>query len=152
VTSLSLFVCFLSRLFPGHLPGFVMATRSLARARVAAPSTLLRTSLPPRTFTSQSQSYGRLFRVTLPLRASQSRHSIHRTARRSYAATAPAPVPAPAPKKRFRFLRWTYRLTLLTGLGLAGTICYNIYTLTHPVEQIEPDPDKKTLVILGTWS
>lgn len=29
-------------------------------------------------------------------------------------------------------------------------MAYNIYTLGHPVEQIDPDPDKKTLVILGT--
>jgi len=47
-------------------------------------------------------------------------------------------------------LRWAYRLTLLTGVGLTGWLAYSIYTLGHPVEQVEPDPDKKTLVILGT--
>lgn len=31
-----------------------------------------------------------------------------------------------------------------------GAISYNLYTLRHPAEQFEPDPSKKTLVILGT--
>lgn len=71
-------------------------------------------------------------------------------ARRSY---APEPVPAaPTPKKkRFRFLRWTYRLTILSTLGLTGYLGYRIYLLRHPAEQIEPDPSKKTLVILGAF-
>jgi NADH:ubiquinone reductase (non-electrogenic) len=38
---------------------------------------------------------------------------------------------------------------LLTGVGLTGWLAYNIYTISHPVEQVEPDPDKKTLVVLG---
>lgn len=38
---------------------------------------------------------------------------------------------------------------MLAGLGLAGDVAYNIYSLRHPAEQLEPDPEKKTLVILG---
>lgn len=57
---------------------------------------------------------------------------------------------APRPKKRFRFLRWTFRLTLLSGLGLTGYLAYGIYLQRHPEEQFPPDPNKKTLVILGT--
>lgn len=42
-----------------------------------------------------------------------------------------------------------WRLTLLTGIGLVGNMGYSIYTLRNPTEQFEPDPSKKTLVILG---
>lgn len=44
-----------------------------------------------------------------------------------------------------------WRLTLLTGVGLAGNMAYSIYNLRHPAEQFEPDPSKKTLVILGKF-
>lgn len=53
------------------------------------------------------------------------------------------------PKRRFRFFRWAWRLTLLTGLGLTGYVGYNVYLLRHPADQFDPDPSKKTLVILG---
>ncbi|QDS75991.1 hypothetical protein FKW77_004383 [Venturia effusa] len=59
----------------------------------------------------------------------------------------------PLPKKRgaFRsFLRWTWRLTYLSAIGGAVYVGYGIWELRHPVEQEEPSPDKKTLVILGT--
>jgi len=81
-----------------------------------------------------------------PLRSGQ---SVSRIARRGYADAAPTPLPAPKPKKRFRALRWAWRLTWLSGLGLTGALAYSIYELRHPVEQAEPDPEKKTLVILG---
>ncbi|QKX64177.1 uncharacterized protein TRUGW13939_11350 [Talaromyces rugulosus] len=80
-----------------------------------------------------------------PLRSSP----IQPALRRAYADAAAA-APSPAPKKRFRFFRWAYRLTVLSGLGLTGYLGYSIYILRHPEEQIEPDPSKKTLVILGT--
>ncbi|KAJ5147293.1 External alternative NADH-ubiquinone oxidoreductase [Penicillium atrosanguineum] len=76
--------------------------------------------------------------------------SISRVARRGYADAAPTPSPAPKPKKRFRFLRWSWRLTWLSSLGVTGALAYSIYSLRHPVEQLEADPSKKTLVILGT--
>ncbi|KAJ6160606.1 External alternative NADH-ubiquinone oxidoreductase [Penicillium chermesinum] len=41
-------------------------------------------------------------------------------------------------------------LDWMTSLGLAGVLAYSIYDLRHPVDQIEPDPSKKTLVVLGT--
>jgi NADH:ubiquinone reductase (non-electrogenic) len=84
------------------------------------------------------------------LRSSRnSQQTIQRTARRAYADAAPAP--APKPRRRFRFLRWTWRLTLLAGVGLAGNLAYNIYDQRHPIEQFVPDPSKKTLVILGKF-
>ncbi|KAI9790821.1 MAG: NADH:ubiquinone oxidoreductase [Peltula sp. TS41687] len=58
---------------------------------------------------------------------------------------------APVRRRRARFvLRWLWRLTLLSLLGGAGVLGYQIYRLRYPIEQVDPDPDKKTLVILGT--
>ncbi|CRG83096.1 NADH dehydrogenase [Talaromyces islandicus] len=79
-----------------------------------------------------------------PLRSSS---IVQPALRRAYADAA---APSPAPKKRFRFFRWAYRLTVLSGLGLTGYLAYSIYLLRHPEEQFEPDPSKKTLVILGS--
>ena len=41
------------------------------------------------------------------------------------------------------------RLTYLSVLGLVGAVAYDGYKDRHPDEQFIPDPDKKTLVILG---
>lgn len=120
-----------------------MAIRSVwTRTRLTAPSTLL-LSQSRRSLSSQSRQN---LRLTSPLSSRHLRQPIHGSFRRAYADAAPAPKP----KKRFRPLRWAYRLTLLTGVGLTGWLAYSIYTLGHPVEQVEPDLDKKTLVILGT--
>jgi len=63
-----------------------------------------------------------------------------------------AAIPEPKPKKRFRILKNAWRLTWgLTFLG-AGWLAYSIYETRFPQEQIEPDPAKKTLVILGMFS
>ncbi|KAJ5130674.1 FAD-dependent pyridine nucleotide-disulfide oxidoreductase [Penicillium bovifimosum] len=83
-----------------------------------------------------------------PLRSTQISQSVSRVARRSYADAAPSP--APKPKKRFRALRWAWRLTWLSAIGLTGTVAYSIFELRQPPEQSPPDPSKKTLVILGT--
>lgn len=72
-----------------------------------------------------------------------------RTWRRAYADDATSAPPPPKPKKRFRLLRWAWRLTWLAGIGLTGAVAYSVYSLRHPEEQYEPDPKKKTLVILG---
>ncbi|KAL6895295.1 hypothetical protein HDV57DRAFT_479078 [Trichoderma longibrachiatum] len=66
--------------------------------------------------------------------------------RRAYADEAPKPKPG----KLRRTFRWAWRLTYLSALGLVGYTAYNIYEDRHPDEQYEPDPSKKTLVILGT--
>ncbi|MCJ1401208.1 NADH:ubiquinone oxidoreductase [Xylographa trunciseda] len=66
--------------------------------------------------------------------------------RRSYADTI-----SPVTKRRGRgFFRWTWRLTYLSAIGGTAYLAYNIYTLRTPQEQFDPDPSKKTLVVLGT--
>ncbi|EAW07648.1 alternative NADH-dehydrogenase [Aspergillus clavatus NRRL 1] len=111
---------------------------------MVSPAVMQLTSLSRRSLSTRSQFIARSSR---PLRSGNfSRQPVQRTFRRSYADAAPAPKP----KKRFRFLRWTWRLTWLSGVGLAGALVYSIYEQRHPIEQINPSPDKKTLVILGT--
>ncbi|GKZ69834.1 NADH:ubiquinone oxidoreductase [Aspergillus niger] len=112
------------------------------RSRMASPSAAMQlSSLSRRSLSTRPQ----LLRSARPLRQQQ----FQRSTRRSYADAAPA-APTPKPKKRFRFLRWTWRLTWLSTIGAAGALAYSVYELRHPVEQIKPDPTKKTLVILGT--
>ncbi|RAK97141.1 alternative NADH-dehydrogenase [Aspergillus ibericus CBS 121593] len=110
---------------------------------MASPSAAMQlSSLSRRSLSTRPQ----VLRSARSLRQQQ----FQRAARRSYADAAPAASPAPKPKKRFRFLRWTWRLTWLSTLGMAGALAYSVYELRHPVDQVIPDSEKKTLVILGT--
>jgi NADH:ubiquinone reductase (non-electrogenic) len=65
--------------------------------------------------------------------------------RRAYADEAPKPKPG----KLRRTFRWAWRLTYLSVLGVLGYTGYTIYLDRNPAEQLERDPSKKTLVILG---
>ena len=56
---------------------------------------------------------------------------------------------AKAKKGGFSILRWTWRLTCLSALGGIAYLGYGIYIMRHPADQPNPDPSKKTLVILG---
>ena len=73
------------------------------------------------------------------------RSSLQRTFRRSYADTKP--------QRYFRrsraTLRWLWRAVYLGAIGSVGYLGYTIYLLRTPSEQLEADPTKKTLVILG---
>lgn len=53
-------------------------------------------------------------------------------------------------KGSWRVLRWTWRITYLSTLGLLAYTAYGIWDSRNPAEQQEPDPNKKTLVVLGT--
>ncbi|KAI6784753.1 External alternative NADH-ubiquinone oxidoreductase-like protein [Emericellopsis cladophorae] len=66
--------------------------------------------------------------------------------RRAYADEAPKPKPG----KLRRTFRWAWRLTYLSVLGVLGYTGYVIYLDRNPAEQLERDPNKKTLVVLGT--
>lgn len=115
-----------------------------APLRMVSPSTM---QLSRRSLSARSQ----VLRAAQPLRAGGlSRQPFQRSFRRTYADAASSQ--APKPRKRFRFLRTLWRLTWLSGLGLTGALGYSIYQQRHPVEQFEPNPSKKTLVILGMRS
>ncbi|CAG8031570.1 unnamed protein product [Penicillium nalgiovense] len=119
-----------------------MAGNTLA-IRKMAPSIMQLSSM-----TRRSMSTSQLALRAKPMRSTTVSQSASRIARRGYADAAPSP--APKPKKRFRALRWAWRLTWLSAIGLTGTVAYSIFELRQPPEQITPDPSKKTLVILGT--
>ncbi|EME86178.1 uncharacterized protein MYCFIDRAFT_88293 [Pseudocercospora fijiensis CIRAD86] len=53
-------------------------------------------------------------------------------------------------KKRAGFFRWTWRITYVLLIGGLIYTGYNIYQDRYPEEQHPPDPNKKTLVVLGT--
>lgn len=116
-----------------------MAGTSLAMRSMVSPSIMQLSSASRRTISTTSQALRtQSFR---PVNAP----TVSRIARRGYADAAPSPKP----KKRFRFLRWIWRLSWLSGLGLTGALAWSIYSLRHPEDQFEPDPNKKTLVVLG---
>lgn len=82
------------------------------------------------------------------IRSSFPRAQLQQTFRRSYADAIP-----PVTKRRGRgFLRWSWRAVYISALGGVGYMSYVIYMLRTPDEQFNPDPSKKTLVILGTLS
>jgi NADH:ubiquinone reductase (non-electrogenic) len=69
--------------------------------------------------------------------------------RRGYSDVAPE-TPKPQPKKRkLRVFRWLWRLTWVSALGGVAYTVYDGYQARHPEDQFNPDPSKKTLVILG---
>lgn len=118
-----------------------MAGTTLA-IRKMAPSIMQLSSM-----TRRSMSTSQLALRAKPMRSTKVSQSVSRIARRGYADAAPSP--APKPKKRFRALRWAWRLTWLSAIGLTGTVAYSIFELRQPPDQAPPDPSKKTLVILG---
>ena len=119
------------------------ATRLSKVLSVNASTTPLSHSFRRSFITSQHPYVIRsLRRVPEPLFA---RSVLQQSFRRSYADAV-----SPVPKKRGRrFFRWTWRVTYLSLLGGIGALGYQIYLLRTPDEQFDPDPSKKTLVILG---
>lgn len=86
-----------------------------------------------------------LHQACAQIKPTLSRPILQHSFRRSYAD-------AVAPKTKTRgkkFLRWTWRLTYLSAIGGIVYMGYGIYLLRTPQEQLEADPTKKTLVILG---
>jgi NADH:ubiquinone reductase (non-electrogenic) len=66
---------------------------------------------------------------------------------RSYADAAPI-VPKKPGRVRKTF-KWMWRATYLSLLAAVGVVIYDGYVDRHPDDQFIPDPEKKTLVVLG---
>lgn len=79
------------------------------------------------------------------------RSKLHQDARRAYADIAPV-KPVVKKSKRFPFFKTVWRLTYLSAIAGTAYLAYGVYDLRHPDDQFEPDPSKKNLVILGTYS
>lgn len=125
-----------------------MALRMPKAAMRTSTSSAARQGLMPLSILRYASTNLQRRATTIPLPA------IQQSFRRAYASEtnqAPAAVlsPAPKPKRRFRFIRYTWRFIYLSVLGYSGYLVYQIWDLRNPADQVEPDPSKKNLVILG---
>ncbi|KAJ6000986.1 External alternative NADH-ubiquinone oxidoreductase mitochondrial [Penicillium waksmanii] len=62
----------------------------------------------------------------------------------------PTPVVGTTTRARSQIFQSTKRIALVSLLGGFSIVVYSIYHFNNPPEQLQPDPSKKTLVILGT--
>ena len=122
----------------------MVGSAPVIRSKLAVPSAMQLSALSHRSLSTRAQS--QVLQSARSLRYGTANRTVQRSGRRSYADASPAPKP----KRRAGVFRWMWRLTLLSGAGIVGTLGYSIYSQRHPVEQFDPDPSKKTLVILGT--
>ena len=128
-----------------RLNAIVMATKLAKNLAFASPRAEYSTSLVARRSYTTSPKSTLLQSSRATPRASFSKAKLQSSFRRSYADTI-----SPVTKRRGRgFFIWTWRLTYLSVIGGTAYLAYNIYTLRTPQEQFDPDPSKKTLVILG---
>lgn len=99
----------------------------------------------------QQRAFASVQRTNALSAAREQRKSLAELCRRGYADQAPVQPAKELPKKKKRagFLRWTWRLTYVSAIGMLGWSAYGIYVNRNPIEQAEPDPTKKTLVVLG---
>lgn len=125
------------RLHPSLLPVSPSAAAQ-AVARFGTTSCARKPALPAAAAPSSSPSPSALLAAS----------TFSRQFQRHYADAA-APPPKKKPGKIRRTFRWARRLTYLTILGLVGAVAYDGYKDRYPEEQFAPDPNKKTLVVLG---
>ncbi|CCC08390.1 unnamed protein product [Sordaria macrospora k-hell] len=121
-----------------------MASTSRALGRLSAPSMGVARL--------QTQAISRLL-SSAPRRAliSESRQvAVTQQIRRAHTETTPALPEPPKERRRFRKLRWLWRAPLLASLAGIAYVGWGIYEERNPGPQVEPDPSKKTLVVLGT--
>lgn len=78
--------------------------------------------------------------------ATNAPRAVSRQLVRTYANAAPAKK---KPGKIRTTFKWLWRATYLSLILGVGAVIYDGYLDRHPEEQSAPDPQKKTLVILG---
>ncbi|KAI1374602.1 FAD/NAD(P)-binding domain-containing protein [Hypoxylon crocopeplum] len=124
-----------------------MASSSRALARLAGPARQ-HANAPAIRFSSTSCPRSSTLPSTIVARTRTRTTVIPRQFSRSYADAPPRPTKKP---RRIRTtFKWLWRGTYLSILAAVGAVIYDGYTDRHPEEQFIPDPQKKTLVILGT--
>ncbi|KAJ0302896.1 hypothetical protein COL5a_011343 [Colletotrichum fioriniae] len=123
----------------------VRAMSSLRAAQQLVPKAPRAANAGRRTLTTTSRQSLRTLTARPRVAALPQVGTVARQLTRNYADVAPKK----AGKVRKTF-RWAWRLTYLSALGLFGYIGYVVYDDRHPEDQVELDPTKKTLVILGT--
>jgi len=76
------------------------------------------------------------------------RQRVQQAFRRTYAEVSPE-TQRVVKRRTWGFLKWTWRLTYLSAIGGTIYIGWGIYQGRTPPAQYDPDPSKKTLVVLG---
>jgi len=74
---------------------------------------------------------------------------ITRQSWRTFSDDAAPQQPKKKPRRFRTAMRWIWRLTYLSALGGVAWLGYSIWLDRNPSPQVDPDPSKKTLVILG---
>lgn len=126
----------------------VAATRPLAASIL---SSLGARNVARRTFaSSQSFRSSLITSKVRPTTTSQiTRHTFRQAPRRGYQDNINPATKAAVKKGGFRTLRWLWRITYLSAIGGLAYVGYGIYEVRNPEDQQDPDPSKKTLVVLG---
>ena len=125
-----------------------MASSTLAM-RAAAARSPLATKLRAPTIRAFSQSTSRVAARRPALQQAAKQQTLARQIRRA-SDEAPRPKKSGPGPVRLTF-RWLWRLTYLSALGYIGYVGWTVYHDRNPPPQNPPDPNKKTLVILGTF-
>lgn len=116
---------------------------TLARQRGASEAVIT----ARRTLTTRSAALHQSRALIRPCISEYPKSSLQQAFRRSYADTKPQTY-----FRRSRVtLRWLWRAVYLGTIGGIGYLGYTIYLLRTPPEQLEADPTKKNLVILGIY-
>ncbi|KAL9079209.1 MAG: hypothetical protein Q9157_001878 [Trypethelium eluteriae] len=121
--------------------GAVKTTRPLTSASAAILKPIGRRAYSPLIARSRPATAIALTRNTL------SRPVLRQAFRRGYADHQ---TEQKVKKSTFGVLKWLWRLTCLGTFAGLGYVGYGIYISRNPEDQAEPDPNKKTLVVLGT--
>jgi NADH:ubiquinone reductase (non-electrogenic) len=129
-----------------------MASRVALRTPIALCRPVPRLSLASRRSLATLSTLRQSSRLRTSSASLISRPKIQLSLRRTYADAPSVNLsPTPKPKKRFRFFRFLWRATYLSAIGGIVYLAYTIYDAKNPPDQLEPDPSKKTLVILGKF-
>lgn len=129
-----------------------MASAAAARPMASFSIAIGVKQFAKRGFASSSKSQrlrDHSLRTTTPQRCAAQipKRDFRQTFRRSYAEQK---VVSETTKRRsWGFFRWTWRVMYISAIAGLGYTGYGIYQGKHPVEQRDPDPNKKTLVVLG---
>ncbi|KAI0903961.1 hypothetical protein F4823DRAFT_616698 [Ustulina deusta] len=124
-----------------------MASYSRALTRFGPAATRLSAAeavRPSATFATTATAY-----ATRPAVVSSAAGPVSRQFARTYADAA-GPTPKGKSGKVRTAVTWVWRGSYLTFFVGVGAIIYDGYLDRHPDDQFTPDPEKKTLVILGT--
>lgn len=129
-----------------------MASTSKALARFGAAATRLSVAeavRPSANFAHFANFATTSSHATRPVLASSAVLSSRTLFARAYAAAA---APKKKPGKVRTTFKWLWRTTYLSLILGVGAVIYDGYLDRNPDEQYAPDPQKKTLVVLGESS